>query len=198
MVESSWWSLLAAIGSLLERTNDPTVLKVSPLLPSYLLTVFSTAHFRSAQTILRLYHVFTHVCGVTSLAQPRDALLTSLCRHTLPLVGDRRMSDDDLPQLAEAAVMTPKNVLVMNALFNIAYRLGTLLGSSWYLLLKNFQQLDMLLYPMSPNQQAIKGANEETTQALSVRMGSSFYFFLFLLFRFSIPHFFASSCPCRT
>ena len=36
--------------------------------------------------------------------------------------------------------MSPKNMQVMKCLFNIAYCLGSLLGSSWYLLLKNFQQ----------------------------------------------------------
>ncbi|KAL9646215.1 hypothetical protein ABK040_008088 [Willaertia magna] len=54
-----------------------------------------------------------------------------------------------------------KSILVMKILFNIAHCLGALLGTSWYLLLKNFLVLDKLLTQRLPFTAATETEQED-------------------------------------
>jgi hypothetical protein len=110
------------------------------------------------QHILRTYLLFTHTCGVTGLTTPRDAFLTSLCKFT--------------PQVSGGNLVSPinrKNVLVIKILFNFAHCLGGLLGSSWYLLLKNFQMFESIM-----TRDNFKGDLEDDLKILNAALNNLF------------------------
>ncbi|EFC49036.1 hypothetical protein NAEGRDRAFT_78277 [Naegleria gruberi] len=137
------------------------------------------------QSILRNYLLFTHTCGITGLSAPRDAFLTNLCKFTPKIKLSRRTysssnlsNTSDLfyttyePVVANSANsptdvtmkmddLNRKSVLVMKILFNIAHCLGGLLGSSWYLLLKNFLVIDKLLNQRMPFTSAPESEQED-------------------------------------
>eukprot|EP00755_Sulcionema_specki_P020306 Sspe_Gene.12461::Locus_4248_Transcript_1_1_Confidence_1.000_Length_4733::g.12461::m.12461 len=79
---------------------------------------------------LRCFKQFTHACGKAGLVNARDSFITAMNKFTLP---------------AQGSALTPKNMQVLRVVFDVANGLGGVLGSSWYLLLKNFQQLTVLL-----------------------------------------------------
>lgn len=86
------------------------------------------------QVILRSYLLYSIISGVTDLSTPKDSFLLSLCKYTYP-------NDPNEVTLSQ------KNVQVLKVLFNIAHIIGEYLGSSWYVLLKNFQKLEVFLKP---------------------------------------------------
>ncbi|KAF0982428.1 hypothetical protein FDP41_011358 [Naegleria fowleri] len=136
------------------------------------------------QSILRNYLLFTHTCGVTGLSAPRDAFLTNLCKftpkiklskrtysssnfsntsdlfYTIPEVNTNSASSSD-SNIIKMDELNRKSVLVMKILFNIAHCLGGLLGSSWYLLLKNFLVIDKLLTQRLPFTSASETEQED-------------------------------------
>ena len=135
------------------------------------------------QCILRNYLLFTHTCGVTSQSAPRDAFLTSLCKFTPKIKLPRKTySSSNISSTSDLFYTTPeipnssnstadtqikmddlnrKSVLVMKILFNIAHCLGGLLGTSWYLLLKNFLVIDKLLNQRLPFTSASETEQED-------------------------------------
>lgn len=64
IVDITWGSILHTLEALLERCADE----------------------ETVQAILRSYLLFTHICGTTGLATPRDAYLTSLCKYVYILI----------------------------------------------------------------------------------------------------------------
>eukprot|EP00668_Euglena_longa_P040046 GGOE01052085.1.p1 GENE.GGOE01052085.1~~GGOE01052085.1.p1 ORF type:complete len:1503 (+),score=528.04 GGOE01052085.1:81-4589(+) len=87
------------------------------------------------QAVLRSFQLCALSLGVAERHIARDTFLLALAKHTLP---------EDVAVLA-AYTITLKNVQVLKVLFNLAHGLANHLGQSWTLLLKPFQQLDVLL-----------------------------------------------------
>lgn len=136
MIEHVWCPVLAALSQMLERCEEEETI----------------------QLILRTYLLFTHTCGVTALATPRDAFLTSLCKFTPHIANNQLLSP-----------ITRKNVQVIKILFNFAHCLGGLLGSSWYLLLKNFQLFESIM-----TRDNFKGELEEDLKILNAALNNLF------------------------
>lgn len=80
------------------------------------------------QFLLKACESFANTCGKLGLDEPRDAILTMLCRFALPS--------------AQAGRMTQRHIMVLKTLFNIAHCLGGILGGSWLFLLETFQEFD--------------------------------------------------------
>ena len=78
---------------------------------------------------LRCFKLFTHACGKAGLPNARDSFIMAINKFTLPQQG----------------TLSPKNTQVVRVLFDIANGLGGVLDSSWYILLANFQQLNIIL-----------------------------------------------------
>eukprot|EP01065_Artemidia_motanka_P040994 TRINITY_DN5241_c0_g1_i1.p1 TRINITY_DN5241_c0_g1~~TRINITY_DN5241_c0_g1_i1.p1 ORF type:complete len:1453 (+),score=531.47 TRINITY_DN5241_c0_g1_i1:109-4359(+) len=78
-----------------------------------------------------------HACGKAGLADARDAFILCLSEHSVPA----------------RPPLTDKNVQVLKVLFSISSSLGPILGPSWYVLLKTFQQLDGMLSAASDHAQ---------------------------------------------
>ena len=106
------------------------------------------------QATLKAFQAFTHACGRLSMQQPRDALLAALCRYALPPRARQELQEASALSFAppDAAYeplphtsLSAKNVLALKALFNIAHCMGSLLGSSWNLVLQTFEQLDRII-----------------------------------------------------
>eukprot|EP01080_Neovahlkampfia_damariscottae_P003423 gene3423-5968_t len=87
-------------------------------------------HDDTIDIVLQSYLLFTTLSGLTHLSTPRDAFLTSLCKYTVPKGGENNVN---------------KNIKVLKVLFHITRIIGPYLGTSWYLILKNFQMLNSFL-----------------------------------------------------
>ena len=131
LVLSCWQSILAALSSLLAKTNEEA----------------------QVQHLLMAYQSFTNTCGMLQLIKPRDALLSSLCSFALKKQFPR---DESIQELMKdvltpgadgqlAPLLTAKNIQAYKALFNIAHCLGSYLGSAWSIVLETFHQLDTVI-----------------------------------------------------
>eukprot|EP00698_Gefionella_okellyi_P007295 TRINITY_DN1772_c0_g1_i1.p1 TRINITY_DN1772_c0_g1~~TRINITY_DN1772_c0_g1_i1.p1 ORF type:complete len:1448 (+),score=361.17 TRINITY_DN1772_c0_g1_i1:50-4393(+) len=118
MVQTSWLSVLAGLGYLLQNANDEAII----------------------QSVLNAYQSMVNTCGTLGLATPRDAFVTSLCKFAVP-----EASIDGLPFDPATAVLTGKNVLTMKSLLNIAHGLGGILGTSWRTVLEALEQLFLMI-----------------------------------------------------
>ena len=131
LVLSCWQSILAALSSLLAKTNEEG----------------------QVQHLLMAYQSFTNTCGMLQLIKPRDALLSSLCSFALKKQFPRDESIQELMKdvLTPGAdgqltpLLTAKNIQAYKALFNIAHCLGSYLGSAWSIVLETFHQLDTVI-----------------------------------------------------
>eukprot|EP00762_Andalucia_godoyi_P002678 ANDGO_03384.mRNA.1 Protein MON2 homolog len=173
MIAISWRPLMGTLSLILARAYDELVL----------------------QRILPIYQTFIHVCGICKLDEVRDVFLVDLCRFSQPLStsmfpnagsGPLSGSPEEMAALhaldgntngnsssagalsADSYKMHPKNVQVLKALFNIAHCIGGLLGTSWKILLRNFQLLDKLLFPDNPQSAGTKAVSETTSDDLRI------------------------------
>eukprot|EP01063_Lacrimia_lanifica_P004151 TRINITY_DN12318_c0_g1_i1.p1 TRINITY_DN12318_c0_g1~~TRINITY_DN12318_c0_g1_i1.p1 ORF type:complete len:1527 (+),score=574.95 TRINITY_DN12318_c0_g1_i1:184-4764(+) len=85
----------------------------------------------TVEVTLRCFKQCCHSCGKVGLNAERDQFLRTMNRFTLP---------NSTP-----GSLTPKNVQVLRVLFDVANVLGGALGSSWGILLTNFQHLNAIL-----------------------------------------------------
>ncbi|EOD39941.1 hypothetical protein EMIHUDRAFT_223134 [Emiliania huxleyi CCMP1516] len=139
----------------------------------------------AVQATLKAFQAFTHACGRLSMQQPRDALLAALCRYALPPRARQELQEASALSFAppDAAYeplphtsLSAKNVLALKALFNIAHCMGSLLGSSWNLVLQTFEQLDRIILsskltaasPQSAERAAALGGADAATQELGL------------------------------
>lgn len=76
MASFSWPTLLGSLSTLLDKTSDELLIQVEIFMLKNDLVFF--------QDIMKGIVTFTHVCAVLHLATPRDALLTSLTKFTIP------------------------------------------------------------------------------------------------------------------
>ncbi|KAF7724885.1 hypothetical protein EC973_000598 [Apophysomyces ossiformis] len=126
------------------------------------------------QGTMRSYQNFTNVCGMLDLVVPRDAFLTNLCKNAIPanpmlssgfFSGKNTGSTTSIATTATTSLaisytelsaqqqqilsnitLSDKNLYSLRILLNIAMFLGSVLGSSWYLVLETLQQADFLLF----------------------------------------------------
>ncbi|PRP89711.1 protein hypothetical protein [Planoprotostelium fungivorum] len=133
MATQAWPTLLASLSLLLDKCNDEAL----------------------TQEILKGYQAFIHICGTLKMATPRDAFLTSLCKNTLPVVMTNLSASSSKKMMSEMeggeSLLTPKNILSMKALFNIAHCMGGILKEGWMMVLDTFHQLDKILYTTKSN-----------------------------------------------
>lgn len=135
------------------------------------------------QSTMRSYQNFTNVCGILGLIVPRDAFLTNLCKNAIPSIPSISstvlhnkntnisslsnisvgIAFSDLTvqqqQIISSITLSDKNLYSLRILLNIAMFLGSVLGSSWYLVLETLQQADFLLY----NRPSAKGSSNIST-----------------------------------
>ncbi|GAM21603.1 hypothetical protein SAMD00019534_047780 [Acytostelium subglobosum LB1] len=153
MANSCWVSVLAAISMLLGKAVDETLIQI----------------------ILKSLQSFTNTCGELHLSAPRDALLTCLCKTTIPPSQDSALnesgeesggrgdklsnsSSDDKKGQANASVTTQfyptnKNILAVKTLLNIAHCMGSVLDEAWILVLETLEVWDRVLKSMHQSQQ---------------------------------------------
>ncbi|ORX54448.1 hypothetical protein DM01DRAFT_1035596 [Hesseltinella vesiculosa] len=107
------------------------------------------------QSTLRSYQNFTNVCGILGLVVPRDAFLTNLCKNAIPSLPAISSKSANATSYSELTVqqqqiiagisLNEKNLYCLRILLNIAMFLGSVLDTSWYLVLETLQQADFLL-----------------------------------------------------
>jgi len=131
MLNVSWKPILTTFSLLLQTSNEESMI----------------------QFLLRAYMSLTTTCGVLGLNGPRDEFLSSLCSFALPPHGISPFSTvHNHPHSAPSGpqnsnyLLTPKNLQILKALFNIAHGLGSILGTSWYIILETFEQLDYIVF----------------------------------------------------
>eukprot|EP01116_Phalansterium_solitarium_P008259 TRINITY_DN2181_c0_g2_i3.p1 TRINITY_DN2181_c0_g2~~TRINITY_DN2181_c0_g2_i3.p1 ORF type:complete len:1280 (+),score=527.19 TRINITY_DN2181_c0_g2_i3:1522-5361(+) len=137
MAASCWPAIESALGALLERCQDDTLL----------LGMLATC-----RTLL-------HATAVLGLGRARDACLGSLCRLAVPrplLPAPSALLDVD-------RLFSSKHIMIINTLLDVAGRMGNMLEvSGWQLLVDTFQQLDLLFH--SPRTLPASGAAGQQQQ----------------------------------
>ena len=148
MVEHCWPALLAVSSTFLNATLD--------------------SDFYHA--LIRSFQKFTQVAGLLGLSTPRDAFLTTLAKHSVPIGRNMnlamRTGPDHNPQPESndnsdlessptpskrssfdpgSIAMTPRNLLCLRALLNLGIALGPLLKKSWSIILETLQQAEFML-----------------------------------------------------
>ena len=148
MVEHCWPALLAVSSTFLNATLD--------------------SDFYHA--LIRSFQKFTQVAGLLGLSTPRDAFLTTLAKHSVPIGRNMtlvmRTSLDHNPQPESnensdlessptpskrssfdpgSIAMTSRNLLCLRALLNLGIALGPLLQKSWSIVLETLQQAEFML-----------------------------------------------------
>lgn len=137
---------------------------------------------------MRSYQNFTNVCGILGLIVPRDAFLTNLCKNAIPsiptisstflhnknsnLSTSTSSSNNNISvgiaysdltvqqqQIISNITLSDKNLYSLRVLLNITMFLGSVLGTSWFLVLETLQQADFLLY----NRPSPKGSSNIPT-----------------------------------
>lgn len=145
MVDKCWPALLATSATFLNATMDSDFF----------------------HALIRSFQKFTQVAGLLGLVTPRDAFLTTLAKHSLPI--GRNMALMMSPSLDQSesnensdaesspapskrssidrgsSAMTPRNLLCLRALLNLGIALGPLLQSSWSIILETLQQAEFML-----------------------------------------------------
>ncbi|CAO3644476.1 unnamed protein product [Cunninghamella echinulata] len=140
------------------------------------------------QSTMRSYQNFTNVCGILGLIVPRDAFLTNLCKNAIPsiptisstflhnknsnLSTSTSSSNNNISvgiaysdltvqqqQIISNITLSDKNLYSLRVLLNITMFLGSVLGTSWFLVLETLQQADFLLY----NRPSPKGSSNIPT-----------------------------------
>lgn len=134
MVNVAWKPMLGTFSLLLQTSNEESMI----------------------QFLLRAYMSLTTTCGVLGLNGPRDEFISSLCSFALPPQGISPFSltnnqSHSIPSASLSAnyLLSPKNLQILKALFNIAHGLGSILGTSWYIVLETFEQLDYIVFTNS-------------------------------------------------
>lgn len=148
MVEHCWPALLAVSSTFLNATLD--------------------SDFYHA--LIRSFQKFTQVAGLLGLSTPRDAFLTTLAKHSVPigrnmaLMMRAGLGPNSQPESNEnsdlessptpskrssidpgSIAMTPRNLLCLRALLNLGIALGPLLQKSWSIILETLQQAEFML-----------------------------------------------------
>lgn len=125
--------------------------------------------------LIRSFQKFTQVAGLLELTTPRDALLTELAKHAVPVTAGRFMKTSNTAvsrhrrrDEGEEANSTdgegspgpgktqkvphqtptpisPRNLLCLRALLNLGIALGPLLNASWIIVLESLHQVDVVL-----------------------------------------------------
>ncbi len=134
MVNVAWKPMLGTFSLLLQTSNEESMI----------------------QFLLRAYMSLTTTCGVLGLNGPRDEFISSLCSFALPPQGLSPFSMANNQSHSALSVpsstnylLSPKNLQILKALFNIAHGLGSILGTSWYIVLETFEQLDYIVFANS-------------------------------------------------
>lgn len=96
----------------------------------------------------------TNACGVLMLSKPRNEYIKEVCILSLPSayrvsvvsIENRNLSlQIEASEESSKCQLTIKNAQAMKALFNIAHCLGTVLGSSWLMVLEILEHLDRII-----------------------------------------------------
>lgn len=151
MVEHCWPALLATSSTFLNASLD---------------SEYYHALIRSVQR-------FTQVAGVLDLETPRDAFLTTLAKHAVPLAtigpvrtpvlgsftnqqtndfldGDEtKHGDRREPHSHFTMDLSPRNLLCLRALLNLGTALGPVLHHSWAIIFHCLHQVDVALIATS-------------------------------------------------
>eukprot|EP00759_Apiculatamorpha_spiralis_P058716 PhF_6_TR927/c1_g1_i1/m.1597 len=98
------------------------------------------------QSTLRCCQNMTHCCGWCGKSTARDSFITCMTKHALPNMS------------VKPYVLTSHNVSIIKVLVNISNGLASVLGSSWYVILKTFQQVECVLAGLSAEQAAVHDA----------------------------------------
>jgi len=119
-----------------------------PILRSLALLLQCCDNENIVQFILKAYMSMTNTCGILDLVEARDTFILSLCNFSLP---NWYSSTAILPQFLTSTTrcgseLQAKHLQALKALFNIAHGLGSILGSSWHILLETFEQLDHIMF----------------------------------------------------
>lgn len=148
MVEHCWPALLAVSSTFLNASLD--------------------SDFYHA--LIRSFQKFTQVAGLLWLSTPRDAFLTTLAKHSVPIGRNMALmmrtgpDHNTQPESNEnsdlessptpskrssfdpgSIAMTPRNLLCLRALLNLGIALGPLLKKSWSIVLETLQQAEFML-----------------------------------------------------
>ena len=147
MVEHCWPALLAASSTYLNATMDS----------------------ENYHVLVRSFQKFTQMAGLLDLATPRDAFLTTLGKHAIPVlnsiaitpeigrsapVDDVSDSDRDsspAPNVRRHStdlavpVMNTQHLLCLRALLNLGIALSPVLKKSWTIILEALLHADLLL-----------------------------------------------------
>ncbi|XP_050313877.1 protein MON2 homolog isoform X2 [Anthonomus grandis grandis] len=147
LINSSWCGLLAALSPLVDASTDESI----------------------TENVLKAIQTYTSLCGMLDLHTPRDAFITAICKSSLPphyalTVLNTVTSGVNLRQGQVVAVGTPlptssvpagthqgpvmltsKNLQSMRALLSLAHCHGSILGTSWHLVLTTLQHLVWIL-----------------------------------------------------
>ena len=138
LINVAWCPLLTSLENMLKVCNDVHIIR----------------------SVLRAYQTFINACGIVKAKKPRDLYLHSLCSFGLPRlksVGDvdsnaSKMDDVRKRKVKSTRLITTpgvelsaKNVQTLEAVFNIGHCLGSILGSSWHILLETCEKLESIL-----------------------------------------------------
>lgn len=74
--------------------------------------------------------------------------MLSLCSFALPnwISATSIQRSAATTNTHNGSYLSPKNLQVLKALFNIAHGLGSILGSGWHIVLETFEQLDYVVF----------------------------------------------------
>ncbi|KAJ8951459.1 hypothetical protein NQ318_006892, partial [Aromia moschata] len=138
LINSSWCGLLAALSPLVDASTDGSI----------------------TENVLKAIQTYTSLCGLLDLQTPRDAFITAICKSSLPPhyaltvlnTTTSRSSGYPLPTSSVPAgtqqgpvMLTSKNLQSMRALLSLAHCHGSILGTSWHLVLTTLQHLVWIL-----------------------------------------------------
>lgn len=105
--------------------------------------------------LLHGFQQFTSVLGLLNLATPRDAFLTTLCKHALPVAQSTTASIPERHMSCLVAVLNLANLLG-----------GTLTNNAWKMILSTLEQVDLLLHGRYMSTPAKTPASRKTAAAL--------------------------------
>lgn len=152
MVDSMWLTILDALSLILMKSQGEAIIL----------------------EILKGYQAFTQACGVLRAVEPLNSFLASLCKFTIyiPSEAEKRSlihspsskRTEQLVDLREGIVLTPKNVQALRTLFNIAHRLQNVLGPSWVLVLETLSALDRAIHSPHATTQEVSAAVPKLTK----------------------------------
>ena len=173
MVEHCWPALLAASSTYLNATMDS----------------------ENYHTLIRSFQKFTQISGLLKLVTPRDAFLTALGKHAVPIFKGTAPSPSsngwDSPIREELTdteyetslapsnrhstgdmimpTMNTRHLLCLRAILNLGIALGPMLKSSWTIILDALLQADLILFLAVGRKQSKRSASRAECEAAAER-----------------------------